>query len=171
MARKVKCQITHETGTSDIFVKINGKYYKSQEIYDEYILNSDLHKKIVSIIVDELLNYQTGQVFPTILYKKLKELDFYPNSVILQTIENNYDNIKYWINKKDFDSEFGKISYIFAIITNKINDTYKEWKRNELIKVQENKTHIEVNLDINEENTTQKGKDLSRWLEEDEVWN
>jgi hypothetical protein len=171
MARKVKCQITHEIGSSDVFVKINGKYYKTREIYDDYKRESDLHKKVVNIIANDLLNYQEGQVFPNVLYKKIKELEFYPNAVILQTVENNYDNIKYWMDRKDFDSDFAKISYIFAIIKNKINDTYKEWKRNELITIQENKTNIEFNLDINEENTAQKGKDISKWLEEDEVWN
>ena len=34
MARSCKCAITGEVGTTDTFVKIGSKYYKSQEIYD-----------------------------------------------------------------------------------------------------------------------------------------
>ena len=38
MARiyKCKCRATGENGTSDIFIKIDGHYYKSQEVYDEH---------------------------------------------------------------------------------------------------------------------------------------
>lgn len=169
MARIVKCQITHEVGNTDIFVKIGGKYYKSQEIYDNYKKQTELHKKIVDIIVNDFLDYQQGQIFPTMLLKKLKELDFYPNEVVLKTIENNHDNICYWMNKKEFSNDIGKISYIFAIIKNNINDIYKNWKRNQQIQTQENNTNIEVSLDIQEINTTQKGKDITAWLEDDDI--
>jgi hypothetical protein len=169
MARVVKCQITHEIGNTDTFVKINGKYYKSQDIYDQHKKTVELHKKIVDTIANEFLNYQQGQIFPTMLNKKLKELDFYPNEVILQTIEKNYDNIKYWMGTKNFSNDIGKISYIFAIIKNCINDIYKDWKRNKEIKVQENNTNIDLSLDIKEINTTQKGKDITSWLEEDDL--
>jgi hypothetical protein len=169
MARAVKCQITHEIGNTDTFVKINGKYYKSQEIYDDYKKQSYLHKRIVDIIANDFLDYQQGQIFPTVLNKKLKELEFYPNEVILQTIEKNYDNIKYWMASKNFSNDIGKISYIFAIIKNCINDTYKDWKRNKEIKVHENNTNIDLSLDIKEINTTQKGKDITSWLEEDDL--
>lgn len=38
MARiyKCKCRATGESGMSDIFIKIDGHYYKSQEVYDEH---------------------------------------------------------------------------------------------------------------------------------------
>lgn len=38
MARiyKCKCRATGENGMSDIFIKIDGHYYKSQEVYDEH---------------------------------------------------------------------------------------------------------------------------------------
>lgn len=36
MARKCKCRATGEDGFNDTFIKIDGHYYKSQEVYDEY---------------------------------------------------------------------------------------------------------------------------------------
>ena len=169
MARIVKCQITHEIGNTDTFIKIDGKYYKSQEIYDNHKRNTDIYKKIIYIISSDFLGYQKGQSFPTVLAKKLKELEFYPNEVILKTVENNYDNILYWMKNKEFSNDIGKISYIFAIIKNNINDVYRDWKRNQKIKVKENNTNIELSLDIQDINTTQKGKDISAWLEEEDI--
>lgn len=171
MSRKCKCQITGEIGTTDTFVKINGKYYKSQEVYDQHKTNIELYKKIVNIIAEEFLNYDRNQVFPTLLTKKLKELEFYPNEVILKTVEKNYETIKYWMNVKDFSNDVGRISYIFAIIKNNINDVYKKWKtENEKHKTIDNtiKNITDINIDVINNNPQQ--KDLRKWLEEDE-WN
>lgn len=168
MSRKCKCQITGEIGTTDTFVKINGKYYKSQEVYDQHKTKVEQYKKIINLIAEDFLNYDKNQVFPTLLTKKLKELEFYPNEVILKTIEKNYDTIKYWMMTKDFNNDIGRISYIFAIIKNNINDVYKMWKKDSDQKLLENKVNNDFDFDI--DNYKQKQKDLRKWLEEDE-WN
>lgn len=36
MAQKCKCRVTGEEGYTDSFIKIDGHYYKSQDIYDEH---------------------------------------------------------------------------------------------------------------------------------------
>ena len=169
MARKVKCAITGEYGTNETFIKIGTKYYKTQEIYDEDRRRKDLHKKIVDTILNDFLDYQQGQIPSSLLFKKLKELEFYDNEVILKTIEQQSDTIKYWMNNKEFKNENGKIAYMFAIIKGSINDVYKDWKREKAIKHKENKSIIDINIDIKQINTTQKGKDITAWLEEDDV--
>lgn len=167
MARKVKCAITGENGTNETFIKIDTKYYKSQEIYDEDRRCKDLHKKIVDTILNDFLDYQKGQIPSSLLFKKLKELEFYDNEVILRTIEQQSDTIKYWMRTKGFQNDNGKISYLFAIIKGSINDVHKTWKREKDL---EQKLHnedysIPVNIDITA--NKQEIKDLSKWLEDD----
>ena len=128
MARRVRCQITKEYGTSDTFVKIGTKYYKSQEIYDKHHAEQKLQTQIVETIAYDFLGYEKGQEIPTVMFRKLKELDFYSKEVIIETLSEISDAVHYWMENKQFDSDFGRISYIFAIIKNKINDVYKVHK-------------------------------------------
>ena len=127
MARQCKCQITGEKGTTDIFYKAdNGKYYKSKEVYDIWNKENENRKKVIEKFAVDFLDYEPGQVFPTVLTKKLKELEFYGYDVINRTIDKTYDSIQYAIQHKDFKNDMGKISYIFANIKNNINDVYKQ---------------------------------------------
>ena len=77
------------------------------------------------------------------------------------------DKIMYYMNNKEFKNESGKISYIFAIISNNINDVNKEyqWKK----KNEEHEHHTEI-VDIPEEiPTPSKVKDISSWLDGDDM--
>ena len=48
MARKVKCQITGEYGTSETFYKAdNGKYYKSKELYNVWNKENEDRKRVI----------------------------------------------------------------------------------------------------------------------------
>ena len=67
MARPCKCAITGEKGTTDTFVKINGKYYKSQEIYDADQKSKAKRKELIDYVCREFLRYGNGQPFPTSL--------------------------------------------------------------------------------------------------------
>lgn len=128
MGRRVKCQVTGEYGNSDDFVKVGSKYYKSQEVYDEFQRESELRRKIIHVISVDILGYESGQVFPTILVRRLKELNFYPNEVILETVQNLQDSLLWAMQNKDFRSDVNRIEYIFAAIKNHINDVYKRYK-------------------------------------------
>ena len=138
MARQCKCQVTGEKGTTDIFYKAdNGKYYKSKEVYDIWNKENEDRKNVIERFAVDFLDYKPGQVFPTVLTKKLKELEFYGYDVINRTIDKAYNSIQYAIQHKEFKNDVGKISYIFAIIKNNINDVYKqvvqEEKRSETV--------------------------------------
>lgn len=164
MARKVRCAVTKEYGTSDTFIKIGSKYYKSQQIYDEYEKEKSYRQKILDMISFDFLDYSPGQTFPTLIVKQLKQLDFYSKEVIYQTFLKCYDNIMYYLKNKDFKDDCAKIRYIFAIIKNNINDVYKADKIQKARKIEENRHEI---ADINRAGTIQKGRDISKWLEEE----
>lgn len=173
MARKVKCQITGEYGTSETFYKANnGKYYKSKELYDVWNKENEDRKRVIERFATEFLDYVPGQVFPTVLTKKLKELEFYGYDVINKTIDKSYKSIQYALRTKDFRNDVGKISYIFAIIKNNINDVYKQVLAEEKgeKRQQEQVTNIEVvdEQSIMNIGTKQKAKDISSFLEDDE---
>ena len=131
MVRRCKCYITGEVGTTNTFVKIGSHYYKSQYVYDEDKRLKEERKQLINYICRTFLDYREGQPFPSLLPKKLNELSYYDNAVIMETFRQCKDNILYWLNNKEFSSEYGKISYIFAIIGNKIADVNKKYVREE----------------------------------------
>ena len=169
MARRVVCKITKEHGFSDEFVKIEGKYYKSQKIYDDWFNNKIAREEFIRMFATEFLNYKKGQVFPTILCKKLKELEFYGFDVINETVKRCRSDIDYVLTHKDFGNKDSlKISYIFGIIKNNINDVYKEIvKENNAPKVEH---FIDDTVDIENIQTTHKEKNIKKWLEDDDDW-
>lgn len=171
MARQCKCQITGDVGTTDTFYKAdNGKYYKSKEVYDIWNKENENRKKVIEKFAIDFLDYKPGQVFPTVLTKKLKELEFYGYDVINRTIDKVYNSIQYAIQHKDFKNDIGKISYIFAIIKNNINDVYRQVLREEKIK-EKQKTQTDHFESISESElmnigSKKKAKDISEFLEE-----
>ncbi len=167
MARRCKCQVTGEEGTTDIFYKAeNGKYYKSKEVYEVWNKENEDRKKVIEKFAVDFLDYKPGQVFPTVLMKKLKELEFYGYDVINQTIDKTYNSILYAIQHKEFKNDVGKISYIFAIIKNNINDVYRQAVQGE--KKKENLYEIDNSVDIDNIQTNHKEKNIKKWLEDDD---
>lgn len=167
MARQCKCQVTGEKGTTDIFYKAdNGKYYKSKEVYDIWNKENEDRKNVIERFAVDFLDYKPGQVFPTVLTKKLKELEFYGYDVINRTIDKAYNSIQYAIQHKEFKSDVGKISYIFAIIKNNINDVYKQVVQEE--KRSETVCEIDNEVDIDNIQTNHKEKNIKKWLEDDD---
>lgn len=167
MARQCKCQVTGEKGTTDTFYKAdNGKYYKSKEVYDIWNKENEDRKNVIERFVVDFLDYKPGQVFPTVLTKKLKELEFYGYDVINRTIDKAYNSIQYAIQHKEFKSDVGKISYIFAIIKNNINDVYKQVVQEE--KRSETVCEIDNEVDIDNIQTNHKEKNIKKWLEDDD---
>jgi len=167
VARQCKCQVTGEKGTTDTFYKAdNGKYYKSKEVYDIWNKENEDRKNVIEKFAVDFLDYKPGQVFPTVLTKKLKELEFYGYDVINRTIDKAYNSIQYAIQHKDFKNDIGKISYIFAIIKNNINDVYKQIVQEE--KRSETVCEIDNEVDINNIQTNHKEKNIQKWLEDDD---
>jgi hypothetical protein len=166
MARKVKCALTKETGTTDTFYKAeNGKYYKSQQVYNDWKTDAD-KRLLARDMLLAYLGWQAGEPYPTLLGKKLKELDFYPGQTICDTINKCSSSIDWAMKNKQFSSTAAKIHYIFAVISNHIGDIHREVKQNQLLKTANEKL---ADRYISEEiHAKPKVKDLSAWLGEDD---
>lgn len=86
-------------------------------------------------ILGNILGYNNGQKFPTILPKKISELrEGYSDDVIIETILRSTKDIQWAIHNKEFDTDYNMCAYISAIIINKINDVKKEMEHIELAK-------------------------------------
>lgn len=166
MARKVKCAVTGKYGTSDDFVKIDGKYYSSYDVYAEYAKSADYWKKLVDVLACDILGYEPGQPFPTLLTKRLKDLEFYDNEVIYKTVIYSKDAIQYSMKMKNFGSDHARISYIMAILKSNINTVFKQVieERRQLKKP--TKTNIDIDGMDETKNPKQETKDISKFLED-----
>ena len=170
MGRKVKCHITGAWGTSDTFVKIGNHYYKNQYVYDEDHRLKEERKQLIDYICKKFLHYADGQPFHTSLPKKLNELSFYDNTVILETFKTCESDILYWLEHKNFTNDYGKIAYMFAIIGNNIADVNRKYineqkiaalQQSQIRSFELSDEHKIVNI-----GTKQKAKDISDFLED-----
>lgn len=173
MARRVKCFITGEYGDSDHFVKIGKHYYKSQEVYDEDKRLKQQRKDLIDYICRTFLGYGEGQPFPTYLGKRLKKLEYYDDAVILETFKQYANDIRYWLSNKSFDSEFGKVSYMFAIVEGHIADVNRKYitkERAEKSELSKNNSNVQ---DFDNPNLSgiskSKSKNLSAFLDGDDL--
>lgn len=169
--RKVRCFETGEYGTSLTFYKApDGHYYKDERTYLEHDHKSKTHRKLI----DELSNYMgyiPGMVFPTCITQALKELSFYGEDVILETLERNRDSVEYAMRTKDFNGDRQRALYLMAIIKNHINDVYREFERKKKSSVQEKEEtmipEVDTESDMRNIGCTAKGKDISSFLDFD----
>lgn len=168
MARKVKCSVSGKWGTSDTFIKIDGKYYENKEVYEEQRKQTEYWKKAVEKITVDYLGYHKGEPYPTILNKRLKSLDFYSNEVIYRTILYSDSSIRNALNSKEFNSTYAKIQYIMAIIRNNIAKVWKivrTEQKEQKQKIANEKNDI-LNMDglENINNPKQVNKDISKFV-------
>lgn len=174
MVRKCICYVTKEEGTTDTFYKDGKHYFKNKEIADEYKLQNSCRAQVIDILA-EIIGYEKGQKFPSLLTKTLKELsDFYKWEVVLQTVEQNRASMENAILHKNFGSEYAKYAYLMAIIRNSIDDVNRKYKINKtIVKSTQQKEPAEVELmaeHIENIGTTKGNNDISKFLEDD-LWN
>ena len=135
MARKVKCQVTNEWGTSDSFFKApNGKYYKDESTYIAWQKKAELRSKCIKAMCD-VADYR---IAPSFLNKMIGEIgDAVGYDVLYETIQRDTESF-IWANEhKEFNTEIGKLYYYQSIIKNTVIDVYKEFQETKQ-KVQEN---------------------------------
>lgn len=175
MGRKYKCALCKsEIDEDSAYIrssissvgKLIRKRYCSQEELCEHEHEMTCRKMIFDIMRD-LLEYEEKQVLPTTVNKKLSELHYgYTYNSIYETFVSCMETLRYWCGLDGkFDKEYQKISYIFAIITNSVNEIDKKIKRDkELDKKQDNHT-IEVDVFDDIPNATTNKKDISSFLD------
>lgn len=167
--KKCRCRVTGEIGTTDTFIKVGRFYYKSQEIYEEDKQQKELRKRLISYICDHFLGYQEGEPFSPVLPRKLKELSFYNDAVILETFQIYEKEILYWLKQKEFHDDYNKIAYMFAIVRSKIADVNREHLRKKRIAEKEKQEVFSFTDPTLSTGTNKEGKDLSVFLEGDDL--
>lgn len=167
--RKVKLQDTGEYSTdTSAFKAPNKKYYSSELAYKKMVKNAEYRAKCVDAMY-AVLEYQSFMKLPTYFYKRLKECEGYGYDVVYRCILNKSKDIQWAIRNKDFNSEVGKMMYIWAILDNSMNDALKEIVAERRAKEKKEKTtaveqSVNVDLDINTKK--QHIVDISRFLED-----
>ena len=126
---KVTCKICKnkiEKSEAYVITKINEKtnkktnsYYCSKEEFEKDKYWKSLWQKLL-ISIDDILGYTCVS---KVKVNELKALEKeYTREQIYNCIENNKEEIKRYLEIKNIQDEYGKISYIFACIRNKIKD-------------------------------------------------
>lgn len=119
------------------------------------------------------LGYDSGQPMPTIVFRKLKELDFYSDEIIQETLEESRNAIEWAFNNKEFKDDSARACYMMAVVRNKIPEIYQRSKDNSKTKTK-NKTAIELDTIIDSTNRYESKpkiqKDISDLIGDDDLW-
>jgi len=112
----VKCNASGEMGENSEFIYIEGKHYKSQEIYDKYKISSGYRKKIHKIIIEECLNNDKSMA--SLVGKKLKD-----TKSSYEDLFNVLQDRKVYIASKinGMNNMLGKINYIFKVLESEVS--------------------------------------------------
>ena len=126
---KVKCKVCGEkiekesayciTKVSETSGKKTNSYYCSEEEYLNDKEEKELWKKLL-VIVDDILGYTCISKTKVNMIKEIEEN--YSRKQLYNCLTNNADEIKRYLNEKNIFEEYGKLSYIFACVKNKIKD-------------------------------------------------
>lgn len=162
--RRVKCYATGEYGTDLTFVKIGDHYYKDKETFEKYTRNNH-YRTLTYEVLSDFLGYQKGQIFPGVVHRRLKKLEFYGFECIYQTIVVNRSSIEWALRTKDFKNDISALAYIFAIIDNNINDVYKKMRSQNKKTALPESTDYAKSVNLADIGTSKKGRDISEFLE------
>jgi len=167
--RRVKLQDTGEYGTSSTAYQApNKKYYSSEAAYLKMAANATYRAKCIDAMY-AILEYKTFMKLPTYFYKRLKECEGYGYDVVYRCMLDKANDIRWAVNNKDFNSEVGKMMYIWAILNNYMNDALKEVvaeRRERERKSKTTATEESVNVDLDIDNGDQHTVNISRFLED-----
>lgn len=117
MARRVRCCVTKELGNASEFIKIDGKYYKNQEIYEKYKDEKDLTISIFKKF-SEILGYEDGKIPGSaggIVMKKIKDSKL-TKQELYNSLLDKEDYIKELFGKTNNYYDQQRIFGIFKIV-------------------------------------------------------
>lgn len=189
----VKCMATGAKGPRNTFYKApNGRYFQSEAVYQAWLegrrrekakkdrpkpqkkagRTSESYKKICDTIAVYIgYDEEAGQPMPTIVFRKLKELEFYSDEIILMTLEESRSAIQWAMTNKKFDNDSAKATYMMAIVRNNIGSVYRREKdKTKKAAKQESDTDIDTMVDLSNVGAVHKGKDVSSLLGGDDLW-
>lgn len=191
--KMVKCMATGQVGPRDEYYKApNGRYFQSEAIYQAWMAGRrkkkaemnqekrfdkpgrtfESYRKICDTIAD-FIGYdpENGQPMPPIVFRKLKDLEWYSDEIIQQTLDENRTAIQWAMTNKKFDSDISKVSYMMAIVKNNIGSVYRreQDKANKSVK-KESRPDFDMMTDLSNIGTVHKGNDVSNLLGGDDLW-
>ena len=108
---------------------------------------------------------------PTIVFRRLKELDFYSDEIIQQTLDENAGTIQWAMQNKNFNDDCGMASYLMAIVRNKIKAVYdREKNKTRKTAREDSRLDLDTMVDLSNIGTVHKGNDVSSLLGGDDLW-
>ena len=128
IGRKVKCKICQTQLDSDkayCITKVSSSgrktnsYYCSQQEYEKDKEEKELWR-LVLVAVDDILGYTCISKTKVNMIKEIEE--HYSRRQLYNCLINHKEEIKRYLDEKGIYEEYGKLSYIFACIRNKIKD-------------------------------------------------
>ena len=189
----VKCRATGTVGPRDeYFVAPNGWYFQSEAIYQAWMAGrrkekaarnqakhfekpgrtAESYRKLCDTMA-EFIGYdpKNGQPMPPIVFRRLKDLDFYPDEIIQQTFDENRTAIQWAMTNKKFTNDVGKASYMMAIVQNNIGAVYRreQDKANKTAK-EVSRPDLDMMTNLSNIGTVHKGNDVSNLLGGDDLW-
>ena len=99
--------------------KKTNSYYCSEEEYLEDKEKKELWKKVL-VAVDDILGYTCISKTKVNMIKEIEE--HYSRKQLYNCLINNADEIKRYLEQKNIYEEYGRLSYIFSCVKNKIKD-------------------------------------------------
>ena len=187
------CIATGQIGPRDEYYKApNNRYFQSEAVYQAWLAGRrkekalknkpkhydkpgrtpESYKKLCDTIAD-FLGYERGghQPMPTIVFRRLKELEFYSDEIIQQTFDENAGTIQWAMQNKTFDDDAGKAGYLMGIVRNKIAAVYRHEKdKQEISRKEKTVSDLDTMVDLENVRTIHKGKDVSSLLGGDDLW-
>ena len=138
------------------------------------------YNDLMKYVMQELLEYEKGMVFPTILVKRIQELaKFYSYILIKQAFYKNSDTIKWALKTYSHFTEYQMMSYIMKVVEGNINDLYKQNKEHDKVreriekemKSKESKIDAEIYHEVVEEvkYVKKENKSIQSFLDDDDL--
>lgn len=190
----VKCFATGKVGArKDFFKAPNKRYFQSEAVYEAWLAGRrkekakknrpksyekpgrtpESYKKLCDTLAD-LIGYDPagGQPMPTVIFRKLKELDYYSDEIIQMTLDEKTDIIRWAMENKDFSDDSGRACYMMAIVRNNIAEVERREKRKKETVLQEERYNQNLDLveDLESIGTVHKSRDVSDLFGGDDLW-
>ena len=159
----VNCRdINEKRPKEECYKAPDGKYYSSEQGYLDVQFSKKKWNECLDVL-SKIFGYYDGMKFPTTIPKRLKQLNTYGYDVVLETIYRNAKPITWAIKRKDFNTEYQRIAYVFGIIEHDILSVYQ--KKQNAIEASKNMESKEIdNIDLNQIGSNKKSRDVSKLL-------
>lgn len=118
MARRVRCSVTNELGVPSEFIKVGNKYYKNQDVYNNYKKEKESFNKLYTKIA-ELLGYSNGIIVGStggFVAKKIKDSSLSKEELYESLLEKEEYIKELFSEITEHHSDNGRVLGIFKII-------------------------------------------------------